>query len=186
VVFMIAVMGLVSLQRATLGAGDMARQQTAAVNIAQFFTTEIKTEFANWNQWQSGSDLSATQFPLIAAAGAGLVTDSTWQQLGGNNFRVDDFVGHSAIGTSGENDYFSRYCVNYMITRLEDSDVVSDPAVWLIRVRVSWTKDGYIEGAGSAWKDCTPNTVTARINNTQRDHAVELVAGATREVAPIP
>lgn len=196
VVFMISVLGLVSLQRATIGAGDFARQQTAAVNIARFFMTEIKTEFGNWDAaYTVPTTLPVAHFPLIAAGGSGLVARDTWQVLGPtgvNNFRVDDFLGHSLLlDTDGNpaNNLFSRFCVNYMITQMEDASInPQDASVWLVRVRVSWTKNGFL--ANNAWENCTPGSVTDRINGTgnvqHSDNAVELVSAATREVAPPP
>ncbi len=191
VVFMVSVMGLVSLQRATIGAGDLARQQTAAVDISRFFLTEIKTEFGNWDaSYTVPTSLSADQFPLIAAGSSGLVARDAWHPLGptgSTTFRVDDFLGHSLLLDSDSkpaNNLFSRFCVNYMITQLETGVNTENASVWQVRVRVSWTKNGFLNN--SAWTNCDPATVTARINTGNSDNAVELVSAATREVAPQP
>jgi Tfp pilus assembly protein PilV len=188
VVFMVTVMGLVAMQRASLGAADLARQQTAAVNIARFFMTQLKTEFANWPLDTNNTVPSGSQFKLIVGDDGGsdiLIPRDTWHLVGGDTFRLDEFLGHSSLSEEGDNSAISRYCVNYMISQIENVNPAEAAAVWLVRVRVSWTKDGFFNTSGSgAWSSCTSTAVNQRITTDLSDSVVELVGTATREIAP--
>jgi Tfp pilus assembly protein PilV len=188
IVFMISVLGLIAMQKASIGAAEKARQQTAANNIARFVTTQIKTEFANWKE-NTLAPASSQAFPLVSAAIAAdaLGNDSvdSWVQLGGDvgtALRLDDFLGHSALT---DNDGASRFCVNYKLTPLAPTLPRNAQTVWRVRVRVTWTRSGgdfFQPIGGTAWNVCTPVAIQARIDQSA-DDVVELVTMASREFA---
>ena len=55
IIFIIAVMGLGTLQRASIAGTDRGRQHTAAVNIARYFLNELKVEISNWPPFDPGT-----------------------------------------------------------------------------------------------------------------------------------
>ncbi len=181
VVFMVAVVGMVAMQRASIAATQHAKQRTAANNIARFVTTQLKTEISNWRKYTIDDALdSKSGFPLLNAS---LSTKGSWVSFG-NNLRVDEFLGHSGLGSGAS----ARFCVNYMVEPVCDVDPVCIDAaktpptnqhVWWVRVRVTWTKEGDFD---NNWTQCSPDVVATRLDKFQ-DHAVELVTMASREFA---
>lgn len=189
VVFMVAVMGMVALQGASINAAGKSRDQTAAVSIARYVSAELKSEFAGWDKDQETTSFPSDRYPLLRGVfGDGGGVD-TWLRYGGSigddegDFRLDEFLGHNALteASSGA----SRFCVNYRVGPLEDLGAVTydQYSVWLIRVRVSWTKEGAFLTNDTKWNVCDPSTVETRILTDASDDAVELVAAATRELA---
>jgi hypothetical protein len=188
IVFMISVLGLIAMQRASIGAAEKARQQTSANNIARYVTTQIKAEFANWQE-NTLAPVSSQAFPLISAAitADALGNDSvnTWIQFGddvGTGLRLDEFLGHSALtGNEGA----SRFCVNYRLTPLAPTLPRGEQTVWRVRVRVTWTRSGgdfFTPIGGTPWNVCTPIAIQARLGRSA-DDVVELVTMASREFA---
>jgi type II secretory pathway pseudopilin PulG len=188
-VFMIAVMGMVALQGASINAASKSRSQTAAVSIARFVITALKSEFAGWDKAHSGTTFPENRYPLLGKIfGDGGGVD-TWIQYGDEldedkgDFRFDEFLGHNGLAN---NNGASRFCVNYRVAHLEDLGVITDNnkySVWQIRVRVSWTNEGAFRTNGTAWNVCDPTTVETRILVDASDDAVELTSMATRELS---
>ena len=194
VVFMVAVMGMVALQGASIHAASKSRRHTAAVSIARYINAELKSEFAGWDKTQTSADFPADTFPLLTSifrnGGSG---PGNWTQLGGSvtgagDFRLDEFLGHNGLTN---NNGASRFCVNYRVDPLEilpgDQDTeTAEPwerSVWQVRVRVSWTKEGAFLTNGTTWNTCDPTTVETRILTDFSDDVVELLATASRELA---
>ena len=184
VVFMIGVMGMVALQGASITATTKSREQTAAVGIARYMITQLKSEFANWD---SALALPSDAYPLLNTVFGDVDNIERWVQYGGEvasggDLRFDDLFGHSGLSDGAA----ARFCVNYRVETLEtfSDDVtatLADYNVWLIRVRVSWTKDGYFQSGETNWNVCSPDDVESRILNDGSDDVVELVSTATRE-----
>jgi prepilin-type N-terminal cleavage/methylation domain-containing protein len=199
-VFVVSVVGLIGMQKASIGAAKRAKTQTAAYDIARFVTTQIKTEIANWQRTTMAplvEDGEIDRFPLLGQVlaevtpGVGDNSVGVWVQYGANvntgadngDFRVDEFLGHSELtGNMGP----SRFCVNFsLLPMFANADNIGEQHVWMVRVRTSWTKDGYYAPVGGfAWTDCSPAAVDARLDPAVAvDNVVELVTMATREFA---
>ena len=183
VIFMTAVTGLVALHSfSSKGVGE-AKDNTTAVNIASFFLTQLQNEVSSWSEDIDGDfpdDFPENRFPLLRVAYGGV---DQWHNLGNSidDFRVDDYLGHKSLPNS---DSDSRFCVNYMISPMEERwpGVTNDAKcrVWKVRVRVSRTRPGeYV----SDWNLCTPAKVLDRIETSKGDAVIEMVAVATREYA---
>ena len=185
-VFMIGVMGMVALQGASIHAAVKSRQQTAAVGIARYMITQLKSEVASWNKAQN-TGFPTDTYPLLSGVFSTAVNTGQWIQFGGSDgsgaeLRLDDYLGHSGLGDGPA----SRFCVNYMISNLETFAGTVNPwdyTVWLVRVRVSWTKEGFFQEGGIDWNICDPSSVNNRIVTVGSDDVVELVSTATREFA---
>jgi type II secretory pathway pseudopilin PulG len=185
-VFMIGVMGMVALQGVSIQAATKSRQQTAAVGISRYMITQLKNEFAAWQMSQPlpGGNL----YPLLSGVFTNSANNSgSWVQFGGavasgGDLRLDEFLGHSGLDDGSA----SRFCVNYWVSPLEvnlpEGTTAQDFTVWLVRVRVSWTKDGYFLTDNIDWDVCDADSVADRIA-TGSDDVVELVSTATREFA---
>lgn len=189
-VFMIGVMGMVALQGVSIQAAVKGRQQTAAVNIARYLITELKSEFAAWGRAPNPTFPSSSfpaQFALLSAAASNNTLGGNWVVFGGpdadNNYlRVDELLGHSQLSDGSA----ARFCVAYRVDTIEnlpEGTSLDNYSVWEIRVRVSWTKDGYFQIGNTSWNDCSIASVNARIVAQGSDDVVELVSTATREFA---
>ena len=194
-VFMVAVMGMITLQGASINAATKARRHTAAVNIARYVITELKTEFAGWDKIQTSTNFPTGTYPLLSgifsSSGAG---QGAWARFGDNidgtlgDFRLDEFLGHAQLEN---NDGASRFCVNYRVDPLEilpgdanpQGNSAGEHSVWQVRVRVSWTKEGAFGVNNTPWKLCDPTNVDQRIITDGSDDVVEILATATRELA---
>ncbi len=199
-VFMIALMGLIALQRASIEGAQKGHEHTAAVNIARYFLVQLQNEIAGWQSPPLGTDLDDESNLIDESAGFILLTDGAvasqaWTTLDGTGgFMLDPYLGHSAlIENTVPNTSASRYCVNY---RVELMDVpqniwVDEPTtaqksggmVWKARVRVIWPKRNQFQ----FWSEANPCTIE-NIDNwfASADHrpdVVELVGVATRELA---
>jgi prepilin-type N-terminal cleavage/methylation domain-containing protein len=191
VVFMIAVMGMVSLQGASINAASKSRKQTAAVSIARFVITDLKSEFAGWDKAQAITTFPSGRYPLLQTIFGQPTAVDEWIQYGDNlgqgqgDFRFDEFLGHSGLANNAG---ASRFCVNYRVNPIEvpvwgDPFAYTEFSVWQIRVRVSWTNEGAFQTNGTAWDVCAPATVEQRILVDESDDAVELTSMATRELS---
>ncbi len=178
VVFLVAVSGLVALQKASIEGAFKSRQATTANNIARYFLTELKNEMQAWRpdiRALPGADL-----PLVDAAldnGQGV-----WTPLDtGGTLRVGPYLGHTAALGEGGN---FRYCVNYRLDPMDFhvGDQLGDALLWTLRVRVAWTRAKQFALTDEAWTDCTVDAVEARIGADGSDDVAELVSVVTREV----
>jgi Tfp pilus assembly protein PilV len=197
IIFMIALMGLVSLQRVSIEGAARGRQHTAAANVASFFFTQLKNEISCWGP-NITRPFPGDRFPMLTnAIGANATLNDIWYELNpGDSVRVDDLLGHSKLA---DGDTSSRFCVNYRISCLEtprDATSNSIPCaqnmdrvtVWKVRVRVSWAQQGQFgnkdgDDNNIPWTSCDPNDVNYRVDQSRTDNAVELVGVATRELA---
>jgi type II secretory pathway pseudopilin PulG len=181
IVFMVAVMGLVSLQRASIAGTDRGRQHTAGVNIARYFLNELKVEISNWEEFGPGAvpgncapsaDVT-NNLPLLANA-LEATCGGPWTLLGANTTRVDEFLGHEDMTNNDSN---SHYCVNYRVLPLP---AALGPAaiIWQIQVRVAWSKPSQYTN----WQDCTPALFDTGARANTAD-IVELTGFATRELS---
>ena len=183
VVFMIGVMGMVALQGVSIQAAVKSRQQTAAVGIARYLVAELKSEFAAWDRNQGTS--FPDEYALLKGTVSSGVVGGAWIQFGGANasgadLRIDELLGHSELSDGSA----ARFCVAYRVDPIENLPAgtpSTDYSVWQIRVRVSWTKNGYFQSGNIDWTDCSVANVASRIVTVGSDDVVELVSTATRE-----
>lgn len=173
-VFMIALTGMVALQKASLSAGSKGRQNTAAVSVARYFLTALQSEVMAWPMNYPTTSFSSTSYPLLSGVFSGGGTDA-WLPSG---VRADEYLGFSTADDPGY-----ELCINYMVTPL-GAGLASpaDAAAWKLRARVSWTRRGELNTINS-WTNCSPAAVAQRLAAGGSDEAVELVTVATRGFA---
>jgi prepilin-type N-terminal cleavage/methylation domain-containing protein len=186
-IFIVALVGLVGLQRVSNTGAFRGKQHTAAVNVARTFLTQLQLEVGNWWDDFNNFNVPAGQFPLLTPA---VVAPDTWINIHTEaDFRVGEFLGHSAMASSDNYEY-ANFCVNYMVSPLENRPVGqmnnAGVTVWKVRVRVSWTKRSRYGGPtgdnADYWKSCAPTDVAQRLTDGA-DEAIEIVGAATRELA---
>lgn len=186
IVFMVAVMGLVSLQRASIAGTDRGRQHTAGVNIARYFLNELKVEISNWEESAPGQAPAncapetevSNNLPLLARALEATCL-GPWTLLSDSTTRVDEFLGHEDMT---DNDSNSQYCVHYRVAPFPPHSVKTpgpEALVWQVQVRVAWAKPGQY----SDWKDCDPDLFDEDGDRAKSTDIVELTGFATRELA---
>lgn len=196
VVFMVSVVGLVGLQRISVEGAEKSTQHTAAVNIAQYYLSQLRSEISAWTPMPADSvGTCAEAFPngefqlCNAQACCGNLSSSWyWMNVsnGGASFRIDPYLGHQELT---DNDPQSIFCVNYSARPVDVPTATTPTAgdiaaalIWTIRVRVVWPKRNEYN-RGSGWQDCAPSS----IDNANRQpfvDVVELVGTATRAFAP--
>jgi type II secretory pathway pseudopilin PulG len=188
IVFMVAVLGLVSLQRASIAGTDRGRQHTAGVNIARYFLNELKVEISNWEEFAPDNvpancapvGAVANNLPLLARALEATCL-GPWTLLDAGTTRVDEFLGHEDMDSQG-NDSNSHYCVHYRVSPFPPASVANPgPAalVWQVQVRVAWAKPGQY----ADWQDCNPALFVTDGDRAKSTDIVELMGFATRELA---
>jgi Tfp pilus assembly protein PilV len=186
IVFMVAVLGLVSLQRASIAGTDRGRQHTAGVNIARYFLNELKVEISNWEEFGPGAvpancapDTDITNnLPLLANALEATCL-GPWTLLADGTTRVDEFLGHEDMT---DNDSNSQYCVHYRVVPFPPHSVANpgpEALVWQMQVRVAWAKPGQY----ADWQDCDPDKFATGGDRAKSTDIVELTGFATRELA---
>ena len=184
-VFMVAVLGLVALQKASVAGTYKGREHTAAVNIARYVLTQLQNEAAIWPLAEE--EVSQARFPLLFA---GLASEGSWNLLANDvgpvspSFRLDAYLEHSGRDFYSEVDS-APYCVHYMVERAGSEARPED--LLRLRVRVVWPRWGQyaIEGDGpTAWKSCnwTGYNLSSGISDRLRySDSVELSGVVTRE-----
>jgi prepilin-type N-terminal cleavage/methylation domain-containing protein len=178
VVFMVAMLGLISFQRASISGANMGREQTAAVNLARYVMTWLEDEAAAWPLLNTATVPSATDMPML---NKGLGAPDTWLTLPDTaaTTRFDAYIEPSTSSLysgTGATDS-APYCVGYRVKPLGDSDDVTAYQVW---VRVTWPRWG--QYGNSAWDSCDGTRLTA----TETDafgklQVVELTGIVSRE-----
>lgn len=180
VVFMVALLGLVALQKASIAGNNKGREHTAAVNVAEFVMTWLENEATSWPL--DGNPPTAEDFPMITRA---LASPGTWTLLPDGEgtvdpgFRLDSYGQHSLRGFYAGVDT-AQFCVHYMASSLGPNQ-----ELLVARVRVTWPKwkQYAIEGAGQ-WNACDwpgysdPLTFEDRLKYSE---VVELKQILTRE-----
>jgi type II secretory pathway pseudopilin PulG len=177
-VFMVAMLGLVALQRAAVSGANMGREHTAAVDLGRFVMTWLENEAAAWPLADTHTVPDDADLPLLHN---GLNEADTWQTLSSDgDLRFDDYLEHSKteLYTGGEAIDSAQYCVHYRVRGLGSPE---DPVAYQIWVRVTWPKWRQYNAEGAlAWDDCA-----ARISTDQEVigafQVVELTGVATRE-----
>jgi len=183
-VFMVALLGLVALQKASIAGTNKGREHTAAVNIAKFVMAELETEAAAWTL--SEAEAPASDIPMIALS---LASPDQWTKLADGSgtvpdgFRMDAYLQHSDRSFyTGDNVDTAPFCVHYMVTPIGPNQELLQ-----VRVRVTWPKwKQYIidvDGAG-VWNECNwpgyqdPENLSVRLKYSE---VVELKGIVTRE-----
>jgi len=187
VVFMVALLGLVALQRASIAGTNKGREHTAAVNIARYVMTQLENEAAAWPLDQS--DVPSSDFPMMAL---GLSNPGNWNLLADgsgtviNEFRLDAYLEHSRRSFyMGDNPDTAPFCVHYMVAPLTEELPAQE--LFSARVRVTWPKwkQYVIEGeSAGVWYDCDPNVFgpdSALSDRLKYSDVVELTGVVTRE-----
>ncbi len=163
-VFMVALMGLVALQRASIAGTNKGREHTAAVNVARFVMSAIQNETASltldllddpfddveYYPYLANADLTGGDWRLLPD-GSGAAVD--------NDARLDAYMGHSGQGVYTGGVDSAPYCVMYTVQRFIPPGS-ANPVLGLYqaRVRVTWPRwkqymaSGY--ASGDAWTDC--------------------------------
>jgi len=174
-VFMIAMLGLVALQRASIAGANIGREQTAAVDLGRFAMTWLENEAAAWPLADTTTVPDVTQLPLLSQ---GLNEPDAWHTLSDSDIRFDDYLEHSdtPLYTGGVDS--AQYCVHYRVNQLGSPD---DPVAYQVWVRVTWPRWRQYNTEGALiWTDCT-----ARITTDQtvvgEFQVVELTGVVTRE-----
>lgn len=186
IVFMVAVLGLVSLQRASIAGTDRGRQHTAGVNIARYFLNELKVEISNWEEYGPGQAPAncapdtavSNNLPLLARALEATCL-GPWTLLDDGTTRVDEFLGHEDMT---DNDSNSHFCVHYRVSPFPPHSVANpgpEALVWQVQVRVAWAKPGQY----ADWQDCDPDLFETDGDRENSTDIVELMGFATRELA---
>ncbi len=182
-VFMVALMGLVALQRASIAGTNKGREQTAAINLARFTMTWIENEATSWPL--SEPLPPAADFPMLAQA---MNNEGQWNLLADGStaapadFRLDAYLEHSYRDFYATQDT-APYCVHYMVRGVGPND-----ELLRIRVRVVWPKwKQYVIEADESpgtWDNCAwpgwndPATLESRVRYSE---VVEMSGIATRE-----
>jgi prepilin-type N-terminal cleavage/methylation domain-containing protein len=182
-VFMVALLGLVALQKASIAGNNKGREHTAAVNIAEFVMTWLENEASSWPL--DGELPTADDFPMLTQAlgdNAG-----TWRLLpdgasaGDSGFRLDAYGQHSERGFYSSVDT-AQFCVHYMATLLGPNE-----ELLVARVRVTWPKwKQYVIEGGGSWDECDwpgysdPSTFEDRLKYSE---IIELKQILSREPA---
>ena len=183
-IFMIALLGLVALQKASIAGTNKGREHTAAVNIARFAMARLEAEAASWTL--SESEPPESDLPMIAQA---IDTNQWWKLPDGaggavaDAFRMDAYLQHSEREFYGGSETApAPYCVHYMV-----SSIGPNRELLQVRVRVTWPKwKQYIieeDGAGT-WNSCNwsgwndPSALEVRLKYSE---LVELTGVVTRE-----
>lgn len=189
VVFVISVVGLVAMQKASITAAETAKQQTSAYTAARYVMTQLKTEISNWRRTTLAPP-NTGGFPLVTRAliedVSGANSVGVWIQYGDDvsttngGFRLDEYLGHSELTGNGG---AARFCINYSLQPLYAAGTLAEQDVWRVRSRVTWTQSGGFQDVATfSWDDCSPGAVTARLG-AGVDKAVELVSMASRVLA---
>jgi len=178
-VFMVALLGLVAMQEASIEGAGRAREQTAAVNIARFVMAGIQNEVTGFT---FESELPTTDQPLLDNA----INDGNeglWVNIPGTGdiSRFDAYLEHngrSFYTTDGVDS--APYCAIYQAERFLDGSDAPMEGLFKVKVRVAWPRKGQYQGA--SWMDCT---LAARMDD-EEDHVglwevVELRTVMSRE-----
>ena len=192
-VFMVSLLGLVALQRASIAGTNKGREHTAAVNVARFVMSAIQNEVASLPLLIANTALTSADYPYLSSAD---LDNGTWKLLpdgSGNavddDARVDAYMGHSGQGVYTGGVDSAPYCVMYTIQRfVPPGGGVANPVVGLYqaRVRVTWPRwKQYMaagEMSGDAWTDCSGRLDdTAAASEVTDWETVELSKIVTRE-----
>jgi prepilin-type N-terminal cleavage/methylation domain-containing protein len=171
-VFMVAMLGLVALQRASISGANIGREQTAAVNLARYVMTWLESEAATWPIADPGATPSEVGFPLLSR---GISTADTWQTLSSTDVRFDAHLEHSGTPLYTASVDTAQYCVHYRVKPLGNPD---DQVAYQVWVRVTWPKWG--QYGGTTWKNCASRALAgpAVVGTYQ---VVELTGVVTRE-----
>ncbi len=196
-VFMVSLMGLVALQRASVAGTNKGREHTAAVNVARFVMSAIQNEVASLpiqvvdNPADPG--FSVANYPYLGSAD---LANGTWTLLpngSGNTVeddaRLDAYMGHSGQGVYTGGMDSAPYCVMYTVQRfIPPGGTATNPVVGLYqaRVRVTWPRWKQYMASGEmsadAWTDCAGRLDDTAAAGTVTDwETVELSKIVSRE-----
>jgi type II secretory pathway pseudopilin PulG len=149
-VFMVALLGLVAMQEASIEGAGRAREQTAAVNIARFVMAGIQNEVTGFT---FESELPTADQPLLDNAING-GNEGLWVNLPGTGgiSRFDAYLEHDGRSFYDTVDS-APYCAIYQVDRFLDGAGVEMDGLYKVKVRVAWPRKGQYQGAD--WMDCT-------------------------------
>lgn len=152
-IFMVALLGLIALQRASIAGTNKGREHTGGVNVARYVLTQLQNEAATWPLAESVP--AAEDFPMLAL---GLGNPGRWNLLPDGEgtvdgaFRLDAYLEHSGRDFYADVDS-APYCVHYMVEPMGPNQ-----ELLRVRVRVVWPKWGqYVitsEEDPGTWNDC--------------------------------
>jgi prepilin-type N-terminal cleavage/methylation domain-containing protein len=150
-VFTVAMLGLVALQRASVSGASMGREHTAAVNLARYVMTWLENEAAAWPL--ADTTPAPASLPLLNQA-LDLADDEEggdWLALSDDaaDTRFDTHLEHSGTLLDMSDVDTATYCVHYRVKPLGDVD---DPVAYQVWVRVTWPK--WKQYAAADWTNC--------------------------------
>ena len=150
-VFTVAMLGLVALQRASVSGASMGREHTAAVDLARYVMTWLENEAAAWPL--ADTTPPPASLPLLNQALA-LADDEEggdWLPLSEDaaDTRFDTFLEHSGTPLHASDVDTAMYCVHYRVRPLGNTN---DPVGYQVWVRVTWPK--WKQYAAVDWTNC--------------------------------
>jgi len=172
-VFMVAMLGLVALQRASVVGANMGREHTAAVDLGRFVMTWLENEAASWPLADTTPVPLATDLPLL---NRGLSGADEWQTLSTTDQRFDDYVEHSGTALYAGGVDSAQFCVHYRVLPLPDG--ATDPLAYQVWVRVTWPKWGQYRSGD--WNVCG-SRLSAASTVIGAYQVIELTGVVTRE-----
>ena len=171
-VFTVAMLGLVALQRASVSGANLGREQTAAVDLARYVMTWLKSEAAAWPLADPTTVPNANGFPLL---NRGVTPPDTWRTLSSTDVRFDAYLEHSQTPLYTTDIDTAQYCVYYRVVPLGNVD---DQVAYQVWVRVTWPKWG--QYGGVTWAACA-SRATSGPEVIGKFQVVELTGVVTRE-----
>jgi prepilin-type N-terminal cleavage/methylation domain-containing protein len=171
-VFMVAMLGLIALQRASVAGANMGREKTAAVNLGRFVMTWLEGEAAAWPLADTNALPAAVDLPLL---NQGLSAPDSWQSLSAADQRFDDYIEHSGTPLYTTGGDSAQYCVHYRVLPLGTAD---DPLAYQVWVRVTWPRWG--QYAKDDWNACG-GRLDADATVLGKYEVIELTGIVTRE-----
>jgi len=143
IVFMVSLLGLVALQRASIAGTSKGREHTAAVNLGRFVLNWVQSEAATFPISQTTPN--STDFPLIENAISSGNLDS-WQLLPNSaTMRFDAYMGNNAQSHYTGGVDAAQFCVYYKMSQfVKGQDSSGDDQfvneVYKLSVMVNWPK----------------------------------------------
>ncbi|MCK9523286.1 MAG: prepilin-type N-terminal cleavage/methylation domain-containing protein [Proteobacteria bacterium] len=185
IVFAIALMGLVALQKVSITAAGSGRDHTVAANLARYAITWLQNEAAHYAKTEGDINFNDVDYPLLyggldANVGSYVLLDANTP-----TFRFDEYLGHSALEMYEDVDS-AMYCIHYKLEQFQSYQVDTEtatpyvPDLYKVSVRVTWPKPKSYLTEGLDWTDCSQRTAEPNLSDF---NALELSGVITREFA---
>jgi prepilin-type N-terminal cleavage/methylation domain-containing protein len=171
-VFMVAMVGLVAMQRASISGASLGREQTGAINVARYVLTWLENDAAAWPV----SDTTTPSSLQLLGSALSDTDSSTWHTISDDTtMRFDQYLetSSSAVASYGAGSSDTApYCVGFRVKPLSSDQTQVMYQVW---VRVVWPRWGQYSG----WQTCDAARLSSVESSTLQ--VVELTGVVTRE-----